>query len=389
MLPTQVREVLARILIAILALLLLWLLRALIKRLLLAPFRRIANRTKSNFDDQLLDLMDLPSRILVLALGVFIAGGILGVDRAGAEFVTNLARTLLIIAVLVFCYKLVGIFEPSQRQLLRAAGLRLDEKLLPFLRTALRLIVVAIGVVIILQEWNYDVNGLIAGLGLGGLAVSLAAKDTVENLFGFTAIVGDSPFLVGDYIKSPDVEGTVEHVGLRSTRIRQLNQALVTVPNSKLASAAVLNWSRLSKRWYDTTIGIGYTANSDDIRLLVTRIRDMLDTRPLVEKDSILVHFVEFSDHALQILVRCYINLPNWGEYTAEKEQIHLAVMDIIHELGLAIAFPTQSLYIEQMPFPSMAEPRPNSAESNPPTASVPPVNSTYAQGGDSEGKSG
>lgn len=381
MFSLQIREMIARILIAVVALLLLWLLRSVIKRILLLPFRHAASRTQTNLDDQLIDLMDLPSRILVLAVGVFLAGGIIGFDTRGLEFVGNLARTLVIIAVLTFVYKLIGLFEPSRRPLLRAVGLQLDEKLFPFVRTALQLIVIAIGVVIILQEWNYDVNGVIAGLGLGGLAVSLAAKDTVENLFGFMAIVGDSPFLVGDYIKTPDVEGTVEHVGFRSTRVRQANQALVTVPNSKLASAPVLNWSRLYKRWYNTTIGIPYTATSDDLRTLVTQVREMLATREKVDQSSILVHFVDFASSGYQVLIRCYINLANWGEFTAEKEQINLAVMDILQELGLAVALPGQSLYVERGTAPSSDTPR----QSPPTTSNIPAVNPGYAQGGEQE----
>src|SRR3982751_4471798 len=131
--------------------------------------------------------------------------------------------------------------------------------------SATKTILMALALVIIIQEWGYDVSGLVAGLGLGGLAFSLAAKDTVENLFGFTTIVSDQPFVVGEFIKSNDIEGTVEHVGIRSTRIRQQDQSYVIVPNSKLASAPILNWSRLNKRWYNTTLRVSYNATRQDI----------------------------------------------------------------------------------------------------------------------------
>src|SRR5262249_35855949 len=132
-----------------------------------------------------------------------------------------------------------------------------------------KLLFIVLAVLVIVQEWGYDPSGLIAGLGIGGLAISLAAQDTVKNLFGFTTIVGDQPFTVGDFIKTADVEGTVEHVGVRSTRIRRQDQAYVTVPNSVLANSAILNWSRLSKRWIDMTLRITYDASRSDILKLL------------------------------------------------------------------------------------------------------------------------
>ncbi len=369
----------ARVLIAVLAVLLIWVARNLISRLLLFPVRRIARRTRATWDDRVLDSVEGPSRLIALALALFVAARILDVDLSIDGFITNLSRTLVLLAVLVIVYRLVDLLTPSGR-FSRVTGLSLDDRLVPFVRTGLRFVVIVIGLVIVLQEWDYDVNGLLASVGIGALAVSLAAKDTVENVFGFGAIVGDNPFQVGDYIKTPDVEGIVEHVGFRSTRVRQLNQAVVTVPNGKIATAAVLNWSRLSKRWYDHTIGIEYNVTSAEIRTLVARIHEMLRQREVVDPESVLVHFINFGENSLDILVRCYIRLSNWGEFTAEKEQIHLAIMDIMEALGISIAFPTRSLYIEQMPFPNETPAR---AAAVP--AAAPAPNPNYPQGGDGE----
>jgi MscS family membrane protein len=215
------------------------------------------------------------------------------------------------------------------------------------LRTGLQIIILAILLVIIIGEWGYDVSGLIAGLGLGGLAVSLAAQDTIANVFGFSAIVADRPFVVGEVIKTPDVEGTVEHVGLRSTRVRQPDQALVTLPNSKLVSSAILNWSRLSKRWLNLTLRIDYNANSQQIQSLIERLRTTLAEREHVETDSVVVFFTNFGDQALEVLVRCYIMLPDWTDFSREKEAINLEIMRIIEELDLSIALPNRTVFIE------------------------------------------
>src|SRR5262249_8920002 len=151
------------------------------------------------------------------------------------------------------------------------------------------------------QEWGYDVTGLIAGLGLGGLAISLAAQDTLSNIFGFAAIVSDRPFVVGEYVKTKDVEGSVERVGLRSTRVRQIDQAVVAVPNSMLASSAILNWSRLSKRKLEVTLGVTYKTRPDQMEALLASLREMLKAHDKVDPNSVVVYFIGFGQSALNI----------------------------------------------------------------------------------------
>lgn len=343
-LPESFRNNLTRILLAILVFVLFWVLRRLLARLVVVPLRGLAKRTNSAWDEVVLDIITVPARLVIIALGLIVGAEILNVDASTSVFVIHLARMLIIIAVLMATYQIVDALAPSSPRLFGLTGLTINERLLPFARTAVKLVLIAVAVVIIIQEWGYDVSGLVAGLGLGGLAFSLAAKDTVENLFGFTTIVGDQPFMVGEFIKAADVEGTVEHVGVRSTRLRQPDQSYVTIPNSKLASSPILNWSRLSKRWYNTTLRITYTASRQDILDLMARIRTMLASHEKVQDDAIIVHFISFGDFGYEILVRCYVNLSDWGEFTAEREQINLEIMQIFEELGLKIGFPARPL---------------------------------------------
>jgi MscS family membrane protein len=267
-------------------------------------------------------------------------------------FVQRLVRTFFIIGVVLGIYRAVEVIAFSRRQLQNVTGLVIEEELLPFVRTGLRLVIIALGLVIVVQEWGYDVSGLIAGLGLGGLAFSLAAQDTIANLFGFTAVVGDRPFVEGEVIKIPEAEGRVERVGLRSTRVRQVDQSLVTVPNSKMATAAIINWSRLSKRRYINKIGISYRSNSRQIRELVSSIRSMLVDRPNLETDSIQVFFSAFGQNALEIEVIALIKLPDYVQFAAERENINLAIMEIIENLGLHIAEPRLASSPEALAFP-------------------------------------
>ncbi|MBA3870942.1 MAG: mechanosensitive ion channel [Anaerolineae bacterium] len=342
--PPDLRDNLTRIVLAIVVLALFWLLRRLLAALFVRPLHAFAKRTQSGWDDVVLDIVTTPTRLVIIAVGLLIGAEIMNVDVTTSVFVVHLARVFIIIAVLLAAYQIVDALAPTSNRLFRLTGMTINERLLPFMRTAIKLILIAVALVIIIQEWGYDVSGLVAGLGLGGLAFSLAAKDTVENLFGFTTIVSDQPFMVGEFIKSNDIEGTVEHVGIRSTRIRQPDQSYVIVPNSKLASSPILNWSRLSKRWYNTTLRVNYSATRQDIVELMSRIRAMLAAREQVQADSIIVNFINFGDNGFEILVRCYVNLSDWPSFTNERETVNLEIMRIFEELGLKIAFPGHAI---------------------------------------------
>ena len=191
---------------------------------------------------------------------------------------------------------------------------------------------------------------MIASLGVVGLGISLASQDTVSNMFGFAAIVSDNPFKVGDYIKTPAVTGIVESVGVRSTRVRQLDQALVTVPNNLLTNAVVLNWARLEKRRLDVTLNFTYSTSADQMRAVVAGIRELLENAENIDPESVIVHFIDFNASSLDVRVICQVLLTDWREFTALKEALFLDIMGIVEGLGIDFAFPSQSVYVESMP---------------------------------------
>lgn len=349
-LPENTQDLIARLLLFVLALAMIWVLRRVLTAVIVRPVRRLIKRTGQQRDEEILDAVLLPMRYFVIAAALLVSVRILGIGDGVSQFVERIGRSIVIFGIVLLIYRLIDLFAPSSNRLFALTGLSIEERLLPFFRTGIKVVLIAITLVIIIQEWGYDVSGLVAGIGLGGLAISLAAQDTIANLFGFTAIVGDRPFDVGEYIVTPDVEGLVEHVGIRSTRVRRLDQALVTVPNNKLANSAILNWSRLSKRRVDYILGVTYDATSEDMRVLLHRIREMLKARPMVDPESVVAYFINFGDSSLEILVRAFVLLRDWGEFTAEREQINLEVMDIVKDLGMSVAFPTRSIYIENLP---------------------------------------
>ncbi len=341
----------------------LWLAQRALFRLVLPRLRRLAHSTSTEADDALLDAVRMPLQLLVWALAVAAASTILWAEPP--TFATSLTRTLIIVAIFTALYKAIGLIMRSARGLAAITGIRIDEQLLPFLRTMLKAVVVVLAVLTVLGEWQYDIGGLIAGLGVSGLAVALAAENTVANVFGFATIVGDRPLAVGEYISTPDVTGTVEHVGFRTTRIRQLDRALVTIPNSKLAGSVVTNWSRLTQRRLDMTIGLTYSTTSAQMRALLAQLEALLRSREAVAGDTVTVLFTGFGDSALNVRLIAYLQLPDWKAFMQEQQEIMLQIMDIVAAMGLSFAYPSQSVYIEQAPraAENKAEPAANNRE--------------------------
>ena len=327
-----------------------WVIRRYALKSIISRLHTLALETETQWDEIILGLIDKPLNYMWLAGMILVTTLILDLQDSLEAFLNRIGSSLIIFAFYLLAYRLVDYFTRNPLILSRTLNFPIDQKLIPFIQTGARIVLIGLAFVVIMNEWGYDVNGFIAGLGIGGLAIALAAQDTLANLFGFTTIISDQPFVEGDYIRSSTVEGTVITVGLRSTRIRQLDQAFVTVPNSVLTSDGILNWSRLSKRRFDTTLGITYDADAQTMRRLLDELREMLEKRDHVQSDSVVARFINFGDSALEILIRCYINLADWGEFTAEKEAINLEIMELVSNIGLSMAFPTQSLYIEHLP---------------------------------------
>lgn len=336
--PAGLYQLVARVTVVIIAILLIILLRRILTWLILRPLRQLSKRSGYETDDQVNNLLIAPMRLFTIALAIGISVQIIPTSEGINNLAFIIARSFVIISVLLFVYRLVDVIAPSSLRIANITGFTIEERILPFLRVGIKLLIMSIGVVVLLQEWGYDVSGLLAGIGIGGLALSLAAQDTLANLFGFMAIVSDRPFDVGEFIKTGDVEGTVEHVGLRSTRIRQLNQAVVYMPNHVIANSPTLNWSRLRKRFLDLRIGVEYETTNDQLRLMMERIRAYLKSQAKVDEKSIVVHVIDFHTESIDIIIRAYVYITDWAAFTAEKEKYTLAILDVMKDLRIELA---------------------------------------------------
>ncbi len=348
--PELVQRIVIDVFPFVVALLIIVLMRWLLTAILLRPLRYFVQRSASEIDDRLLDACVSPLRLAVVGFSLFLVTEIFAFDVEVEQLAQTVARGVLVASVFFAIVRWFEVVSLQPEAFRRVTGWTIPDRLLPFLNTVVKFLIIALGAIFVLQELQFDVAALIASLGVIGIGISLASQDTVGNMFGFAAIVTDNPFKVGDFITTEAVTGIVESVGVRATRVRQLDQALVTVPNNLLTNAAVLNRSRLEKRRLDATLTFTYSTSSDQLRAVVTEIRALLQNTEDVDPDSVIVHFVDFSGSSLDVRIICQVLLADWREFAARKESVYLEIMGVVERLGIEFAFPSRSVYIESVP---------------------------------------
>jgi len=314
-----------------------------------------ARKIKTNLDEKLVLNFERPLRAFFILLGLYFALISLPLTAYQYMLVLKFFRAALIALVAWGLYNMTGpfIFDELGRKL----NFELDRILVPFLTKVLRFIIIVLAISIVAQEWGYNVSGFVAGLGLGGLAVALAAKDALGNIFGGIVIITEKPFSIGDWILTPSVEGTVEDITFRSTKVRTFADAVVTVPNATLANEPITNWSRMGKRRITFYLGVTYSTPVEKLRRCVEQIREMLYNHPGVHRETIFVSFDRFNDSSLDIYLYFFTVTTNRGEYLQVKEDVNFRIMEILEKEGVSVAFPSRSIYMETpvnfKPFPN------------------------------------
>lgn len=325
-----------------------WLVISLIPRLV----HKVTRRTHTNIDTHLVQIVRPPLQFLITVLGVWLALQVPEFPYGITGVIDRIMASLVAIAFYWAIYRSVGLVVPMIRRMLHRTATPVsriaDERLSMAMEQLARATVILFAATTVLQEWGYNVGSLVAGLGIGGLAVALAAQDALANLIAYFVILADEPFIVGEYIVMGDVAGTVERVGFRSTRIRMLDQSLVTVPNNTIVNSNIRNWSRLAKRRLNMTLGIEYGNSPDAVLSVVQAIREMLMAHELVEPDSVVVQFTDFGASSLDLMIICFMKTPGWNDFQAAKQDINLKIMRILAERGVEVAFPTQKMLMER-----------------------------------------
>jgi MscS family membrane protein len=257
-------------------------------------------------------------------------------------------------------YRMVDLAASYFTEIAKRTDTKFDDLLVPMLRRAMKIIVIAFGLLFVADNFDIDITSLLAGLGIGGIAFALAAKDTVENVFGSMTVMIDKPFEIGDWIKVGDLEGTVEDVGFRSTRIRTFYNSQITMPNSRVVSIAVDNMGRRRYRRVSTKLGVQYDTPPETIDAFCEGIREIIRLHPYTRKDMYMVYFNEYADFSLNILLYVFHETPDWPTELRERHRLFVDILRLAQRLGVQFAFPTQTIHLAP-----------------PSGAAIPPVNAT------------
>ncbi|WP_294775847.1 mechanosensitive ion channel family protein [uncultured Eubacterium sp.] len=315
-----------------------------ISNALINVFGRIFFRNNKEKVTLLVNSLQKPLAYLIGTIGLYIAFAI-NYNKPG---VTKVFKILII---LIICWGIINYLSDNLFLSLRF-GENADDTMnttaLKFLANILKIVVIAFGVVMVISELGYNVNGLLTGLGVGGLAVSLAAQDAVGNLISGFIIIFDKPFKVGDLIESATVKGFVEEVTMRSTKIRTLDDSVITVPNSTLTKEAVTNISMMDKRRIKMTFGLVYSTSNETIEKVRNEIQKYIVDNKDILPEPCRIHFREFGDSALNFEVVCYTETSDMDEYLKIENELNLAIKKIIENNDTDFAYPTQTVYVQK-----------------------------------------
>ncbi len=303
----------------------------------------LARKTKTSLDEQIIIGLRNPIRFGFIVVGIHLFFKLIFVDNT---FINLILESLIIYTIF---WAIISLFDALRDYLFNYNKLNKQhsKELSAFGIRVAKWIFITIGISMVLHNWGVNVTGIFASLGLGGLAFALAAKDTASNLFASIALLLDNSITKGEWVKVAGVEGVVELVGMRTTKIRSFEKSLFTIPNHLIANNPIENFSRRGVRRIKMNIGLTYETRSEQIETIVQEIREMLQEHPkIAQKETLLVNFNNLGESTLDIFIYAFTNTAQWNHYLEIREDINIKIIKIVEKNHSDFAFPSQSLYI-------------------------------------------
>ncbi|WP_069187709.1 mechanosensitive ion channel family protein [Alkalihalobacillus pseudalcaliphilus] len=304
----------------------------------------VARKTPAETISNILASFEQPFRWFWVVIGSYLALKYL--PYTTGNFLDDLYQSFIIALVGWGFFNYFSQHSTLFTKLAEKTNLEDDSMLIPFLSKFIRTAIVVLTFVIIISGHGIEIGAFVAGMGVAGLAVSLAAQDTISNFLGGVVIVTEKPFSKGDWIETPAVEGTVEDISFRSTLVRTFSDTLVTIPNSTLANSPITNWSKMSKRRVDFELGVMIDTPIERVKEAVQDIDELLRNHKDVHQDLILVNFTEIRESRLGIFIYYFTKTTVWSEYLNVKEDINLEILKILKEDQVDVAIPSQNLIV-------------------------------------------
>lgn len=292
-----------------------------------------------------------PLKIFFVILGFYLAIVFLKVPlNITDDIMFVVYKAFIIIGTIAFAKGLAASFTPKSslyEKVKEKTSKDIEDSMFDFILKIIRFVIYIIAGFIVITALGINLNGLVAGLGIGGVILTLAAQDTAKNIFAGLIVFLDKPFIVGDWIQVDKFEGTVEDITFRSTRVRTFENSLVNIPNAIIANASIINWSKMEKRRYRTNLCIELDTPLEKLEKFKQRVEDMLQTRDAIYDDSIVVKFDNITDNGLNVLISSYTHSVDFNSYLAEKEDINYKIMKILQEENIGLAYDTKTVYMK------------------------------------------
>lgn len=310
--------------------------------------RRLVGRTETALDDLVLQAISAP---LTLTLGIALFWGgslLLRLSVFAQQRLALIAQGLIVVTLTWLAVRIVDVAAHTMRERLLAKGDTAAATIVPMGARVAKVFLFVIALLSALQNMGYNVTGLIAGLGIGGLAVALAAQKTFENFLGGVSVIADRPVQVGHFGRFGSWLGTVEEIGLRSTRIRTLDRTQVTIPNAQFSSMEIENFAPRDRIRFYATLGLRYETSADQLRHVLVGLKRLLVEHPRVLADPARVRFVAFGAFSLDLEIFAYLDTADWNEFLALREDLMLQIIDVVEASGTGFAFPSSTVYLGQ-----------------------------------------
>lgn len=291
-----------------------------------------------------------PFSLLAVAVILVVLVPVLQLPINFAKYIILFIKAVIPVFGTMVFYKLVDLLAAHFEKLASRTESTLDDQLVPLVKRALKVFVVITGGLFTLQNLNFNITALLAGISIGGLAFALAAQDTLKNLFGSLMIFVDRPFQIGDWIISDKIDGSVEEVGFRSTRVRTFHNSVTYVPNGKMADMTIDNMGMRQYRRYKTSLTITYDTPADLVDVFVKGLEKIVLEHPATRKDYYNIYLNNFGGSSLDILFYIFFEVPTWPEELKARHEVMLSIIKLAEELGVRFAFPTQTVHMETFP---------------------------------------
>lgn len=331
-----------------------WILLGFILRLLFEYvfenyIRRITVKTRTSWDDKLIHELEKPLSFLFMMIFYWLTYTNLQLSVTVNYYLSITLEVAVSASFIWLIYNLINVLSGYLTELTSKTESKLDDQLVPLIRKTLKVFVVILGIIFILQNNGVNVTSLLAGLGLGGLAFALAARDTLANFFGSITIFMDKPFQVGDLIETSSAKGVVEEIGFRSTRLRTLYDSLVSVPNSILATTEIDNLGLRRARRLHMILNLTYSTTPQQMEAFVEGIKAIIKANDQIQQNNYEVHFNEYGAHSLDVIVYLFFDVPGWSAELQLRHNFLLEIMRLAEEVGVEFAYPTQTLHLDSI----------------------------------------